>query len=165
MPQSASEGRGRDLRNKNSWVTSACFQLPDRITASTLATRYFPYPRSAAASNVHRAARAGNANLIAIHLIVFFVCALACHGELARRRPAPQYLTAFYMWVSAGGMVGGVATGSRTARVQLGRRISAAHRARRAVSAGHHTAADPQRSNCFALRAWARNAGPNWIYG
>jgi spermidine synthase len=49
--------------------------------------------------------------LIAIHLVVFFVCALACHGELARRRPAPQYLTAFYMWVSAGGLVGGVATG------------------------------------------------------
>ena len=50
-------------------------------------------------------------NLIAIHLIVFFVCALMCHGELARRRPAPSHLTAFYMWISAGGMIGGVATG------------------------------------------------------
>ncbi|HET7165193.1 MAG TPA: fused MFS/spermidine synthase [Pseudolabrys sp.] len=50
-------------------------------------------------------------NLIAIHLAVFFVCVLMCHGELARRRPAPQNLTAFYMWISAGGMIGGVATG------------------------------------------------------
>ena len=46
-----------------------------------------------------------------IHLVVFFVCALMCHGELARRRPAPRYLTAFYMWMSAGGMIGGIAAG------------------------------------------------------
>ena len=49
--------------------------------------------------------------LIALHVGVFFVCALLCHGELARRRPAPRYLTAFYMWMSAGGMIGGIAAG------------------------------------------------------
>jgi hypothetical protein len=49
--------------------------------------------------------------LIGLHLILLFVCALMCHGELARRRPAPQHLTAFYMWISAGGMIGGIATG------------------------------------------------------
>jgi hypothetical protein len=49
--------------------------------------------------------------VIAVHLSVFFICALLCHGELARRRPAPQYLTAFYMWLSAGGMIGGIAVG------------------------------------------------------
>jgi hypothetical protein len=49
--------------------------------------------------------------LIALHVGVFFICALACHGELARRRPAPRYLTAFYMWMSAGGVVGGIAAG------------------------------------------------------
>jgi protein-L-isoaspartate O-methyltransferase len=48
---------------------------------------------------------------IAIHLTVFFVCALMCHGELARRRPAPRHLTSFYMWMSAGGMIGGIAAG------------------------------------------------------
>jgi len=48
---------------------------------------------------------------IVIHLAVFFVSAMLCHGELARRRPPPQYLTAFYMWLSFGGMVGGIATG------------------------------------------------------
>ncbi len=49
--------------------------------------------------------------IIAIHLAVFFVCALLCHGELARRRPAPRFLTAYYMWISAGGTIGGIATG------------------------------------------------------
>jgi SAM-dependent methyltransferase len=49
--------------------------------------------------------------LILIHLSVFFVCVLMCHGELARRRPAPRYLTAYYMWISAGGMIGGILTG------------------------------------------------------
>jgi hypothetical protein len=48
---------------------------------------------------------------IVLHLSVFFVCVLMCHGELARRRPAPQYLTSYYMWMSVGGMIGGVTTG------------------------------------------------------
>jgi hypothetical protein len=48
--------------------------------------------------------------LIAIHLGVFFVCALMCHGELARRRPPPRYLTSFYLWLSAGGVIGGIAS-------------------------------------------------------
>ncbi len=47
--------------------------------------------------------------LIAVHLVVFFVCALMCHGELARRRPAAKYLTGFYLWMSVGGMIGGIA--------------------------------------------------------
>jgi hypothetical protein len=48
---------------------------------------------------------------IAIHLAVFFVLALMCHGELARRRPPARSLTSFYMWMSAGGMIGGIAAG------------------------------------------------------
>src|SRR5215831_4833831 len=49
--------------------------------------------------------------LLAVHLSVFFVNALMCHGELARTRPAPRYLTAFYLWISAGGVIGGIAAG------------------------------------------------------
>ncbi len=49
--------------------------------------------------------------VMVIHLTAFFVIALMCHGELARRRPNPRYLTAFYMWISVGGAIGGVATG------------------------------------------------------
>jgi hypothetical protein len=45
------------------------------------------------------------------HVACFFVIALVCHGELARRRPAARHLTAFYMWMSTGGMIGGIAAG------------------------------------------------------
>ena len=38
---------------------------------------------------------------------LFFAC-MVCHGELARRKPAPQYLTLFYMMVSLGGALGGL---------------------------------------------------------
>jgi hypothetical protein len=48
---------------------------------------------------------------VALHIGIFFVCALMCHGELARRRPAPRHLTSFYMWMSAGGMIGGIGAG------------------------------------------------------
>jgi SAM-dependent methyltransferase len=37
-----------------------------------------------------------------------FVCCMVCHGELARRRPHPRYLTLFYLMVSAGGAAGGL---------------------------------------------------------
>jgi hypothetical protein len=46
--------------------------------------------------------------LLVLHLGAFFFSALMCHGELARRRPSPRYLTAYYMWISAGGMIGGI---------------------------------------------------------
>ena len=48
--------------------------------------------------------------VVAVHLAVFFVNALMCHGELARTRPPARDLTAFYLCISAGGVVGGVAT-------------------------------------------------------
>lgn len=41
-------------------------------------------------------------------LAVFFVTAMVCHGELVRRRPAASHLTEFYLWMSFGGMLGGV---------------------------------------------------------
>jgi hypothetical protein len=53
----------------------------------------------------------------AANLAAFFVTALVCHGELAKRRPAARHLTAFYMWMSAGGMIGGIAAGLIAPRV------------------------------------------------
>jgi hypothetical protein len=44
-----------------------------------------------------------------LHVMTFFVIGLVCHGELARRRPTAGHLTVFYMWMSAGGVVGGIA--------------------------------------------------------
>ena len=46
--------------------------------------------------------------LIGLHLLVFFIVAMVCHGELARRRPAARHLAEFYFWVSLGGAVGGL---------------------------------------------------------
>ena len=37
-----------------------------------------------------------------------FICCMVCHGELARRKPAPRYLTLFYLMVSLGGALGGI---------------------------------------------------------
>jgi len=45
--------------------------------------------------------------LMALHILTFFACALALHGQLARERPAPRHLTMFYLWVSIGGVLGG----------------------------------------------------------
>jgi len=49
--------------------------------------------------------------LFAIHIAVFFVTAMVCHGELARRRPAARHLTAFYLWMAVGGVIGGLIAG------------------------------------------------------
>jgi hypothetical protein len=43
-----------------------------------------------------------------IHLAVFFVTAMVCHGELVKRRPATSHLTEFYLLMAFGGMLGGV---------------------------------------------------------
>ncbi|MBI5396147.1 MAG: fused MFS/spermidine synthase [Verrucomicrobia bacterium] len=40
-----------------------------------------------------------------------FVCCMCCHGELARSKPAPQFLTTFYLMLSIGGAVGGLLVG------------------------------------------------------
>src|ERR1700688_3291881 len=59
-------------------------------------------------------ALAGERNLLITlggHLLCFFVIAMACHGELARTRPAAKYLTGFYVALSFGGMIGGLFAG------------------------------------------------------
>src|SRR5262249_44458640 len=42
------------------------------------------------------------------HVVTFFVTAMVCHGELARRRPDASHLTEFYLWIALGGALGGV---------------------------------------------------------
>jgi len=43
-----------------------------------------------------------------LHLLAFFVTAMMCHRELADGRPRAEYLTEFYLWMSLGGVLGGV---------------------------------------------------------
>ena len=45
---------------------------------------------------------------IPLHLLMFFLAAMVCHGELARRRPSVRHLTEFYLAISVGGVLGGV---------------------------------------------------------
>jgi SAM-dependent methyltransferase len=40
-----------------------------------------------------------------------FTCCMVCHGELARLKPDPKYLTHFYLTMSAGGALGGLLVG------------------------------------------------------
>ena len=40
-----------------------------------------------------------------------FVVCMFCHGELAAMRPAPRYLTRFYLMIAAGGALGGMFVG------------------------------------------------------
>ncbi|ODT30583.1 MAG: hypothetical protein ABS54_02170 [Hyphomicrobium sp. SCN 65-11] len=40
--------------------------------------------------------------------LAFFVATMVCHRELFERRPASRYLTEFYLWMSLGGVLGGM---------------------------------------------------------
>ena len=48
---------------------------------------------------------------IVLHLVVFALLALLCHGELYARRPHPQRLTEFFLCTSLGGVLGGAFAG------------------------------------------------------
>ncbi len=48
---------------------------------------------------------------IPLFLMGLFTCCMVCHGELARLKPHPRYLTHFYLMISAGGAVGGLLVG------------------------------------------------------
>jgi SAM-dependent methyltransferase len=48
---------------------------------------------------------------VPLNLIGLFVMCMFFHGELAAAKPAPRYLTRFYLMVSLGGALGGVLVG------------------------------------------------------
>ncbi len=47
-------------------------------------------------------------SLLPLTLVVLFLTCMVCHGELARSRPRVQRLTEFYLWMSLGGVIGGI---------------------------------------------------------
>jgi SAM-dependent methyltransferase len=60
--------------------------------------------------------RKGSAGLevipaVSVAVSALFVFCMVCHGELARARPHPRYLTVYYVMVSLGGAAGGVFVG------------------------------------------------------
>lgn len=48
---------------------------------------------------------------LGVFCIGLFVVCMFCHGELARAKPAPRYLTRFYLMVSLGGAAGAALVG------------------------------------------------------
>lgn len=48
---------------------------------------------------------------LVLTLAAFFVCAMVFHGEIVRLRPAACHLTGFYVWMSVGGVLGGIFAG------------------------------------------------------
>lgn len=57
---------------------------------------------------------------LGLYLTALFVTCMVCHGELARSRPAPRYLTVFYLTIAAGGAMGGVFVALVAPRVFIG---------------------------------------------
>lgn len=46
--------------------------------------------------------------VLLLHLATFFVAATVCHVRLAKSRPSTEHLTEFYLWLSVGGVLGGL---------------------------------------------------------
>jgi spermidine synthase len=49
--------------------------------------------------------------LVPLYAVTLFCACMVCHGELARAKPHPQYLTAFYLQLALGGALGGLFVG------------------------------------------------------
>ena len=55
--------------------------------------------------------------MIPLYCATLFVACMVCHGELARLKPHPRHLTAFYVAISVGGALGGAFVGLVAPRV------------------------------------------------
>jgi hypothetical protein len=85
----------------------AVFRDPPWLRQQTVAD-LVPIPIAILAVTLLSGARQFWLVVIVVNLVAFVLLALLCHGELYRRRPAPALLTEFYLWMSLGGVVGGV---------------------------------------------------------
>jgi len=48
---------------------------------------------------------------VGVFCVGLFIACMFCHGELARSKPAPRYLTRFYLMISLGGALGSAVVG------------------------------------------------------
>ena len=55
--------------------------------------------------------------LIPLYCAALFFACMVCHGELARRKPHPRHLTAFYVAIAVGGALGGIFVGLVAPRI------------------------------------------------
>jgi hypothetical protein len=70
--------------------------------------RGLPLAVTTAAISMAVQARSPGWFLVVVHCATLFLASMVCHGELARDRPEPAHLTEYYLWISVGGVLGGV---------------------------------------------------------
>jgi hypothetical protein len=85
----------------------AVFRDRPWLDAGTVATA-IPIPIAVLAISLLSGERQYWLVVVIINLVAFLLLALLCHGELYRRRPQPALLTEFYLWMSLGGVLGGI---------------------------------------------------------
>jgi spermidine synthase len=81
------------------------------IVLQAAARRMFPLLLVPLAMLLSIRATGSLALMLPLHILAFVAAALLCHTRLAGDRPAPAHLTEFYLWISFGGMLGGLFNG------------------------------------------------------
>jgi len=87
-----------------------CFEHP-RWYARNWFHATFPLALCAACFVLYNGALGSIPTQVGIYLVVLFSVCMVAHGELARLKPWPRHLTAFYLAVAAGGAFGGIFVG------------------------------------------------------
>ena len=83
-----------------------CFDQPHWYSRTLFGTLLI----GSAVSTIYCLARFGGGELfmtLGSLLALLFSACMTCHGELVRQRPAPRYLTIYYLMISVGGALGG----------------------------------------------------------
>jgi len=88
----------------------AVFRENPWVTHATV-LRLLPYGLAPLAVSAFDGYKAFWLLIIALHLFVFVLIALACNGEAYRTRPHRSRLTDFYLWIALGGSLGGIFAG------------------------------------------------------
>jgi hypothetical protein len=83
-----------------------CFGWP-RATARSVWGPMLAVAAALALAGLYEALTLGVREKIVLWSVVLFVYGMAGHGELARLRPHPRQLTAYYLTIAAGGATGG----------------------------------------------------------
>lgn len=91
------------------YLVTFVLAFSDRVRISPVAVgRFIPILATPAGLVIVLEATSPLGPLAVLHLATFFVVALALHADLARRRPPPEHLTEFYLWIAIGGALGGL---------------------------------------------------------
>ncbi len=95
------------------WVLPLALYLLSFVICFSIKVSYtrisIPLLGIATLAIVYALARGNELNVLlqlGIYAISFFMACLACHGELTRLRPEPQLLTAYYLIIALGGVLG-----------------------------------------------------------